>query len=114
MFPRWNLLSILDRNRDKIAFIKKKGKLLGASFFLKLTDKSLDLIKRNKISLKDANTINKLMDENGRNIHFIGVLADGTKTILKGLRKVIKKTSPKTISWFKPDMDRIHFIKVGG
>jgi len=114
MFPRWNLLSLLDKNRDKIAVIKEGKFIKGAALYLKLTDNSLSLIDAGVINLKSPDTIRELIKENGDNIHFVGVLADGTRTILKGLKDVIKRNSPKTISWFKPDMDSVHFIKVRG
>ena len=58
--------------------------------------------------------IEKMIKENGRNIHFLAVVADGQKTVLRGLREVIYKENPSTTTWYKPNMDRIHFIKFGG
>ena len=81
---------------------------------MKLTDNTLNAIDLGVISLKDPEVIVKVLEEDGDNIHFIGVLADGLKTVLRGLREVIRKENPKTISWFKPEMDRVHFIKLGG
>lgn len=114
MFPKWRLLSIIDRNMDKVAFIRKDGELKGAALFLKLTDATLFGIDVGFISLKDPEVINNIIKENGDNIHFIGVLADSGRIVLRGLREVIKKENPKTVSWFKPEMDKVHFIKLRG
>ena len=111
-FPIWKLLSIVDRNADKVVYVRDRGVLKGAAFYLKLTDQSLHLVDLGVISLKERDIVENLIQEDGDNVHFVCVLADNAKTILKGLRQVIKKESPKTISWFKPDMDKIHFVKL--
>ena len=112
-FTRWRLLSLIDRNTDKVEVIRDK-EIKGVALYLKLTDKSLNLLDFGVIDLKSPEVVTELIKEDGDNIHFVAVLADGAKTILKGLRKVIKKHNPKTITWFKPNMDRIHFVKLGG
>ena len=114
MFPKWKLLSILDKNMDKVAFIREDGKLKGAALFFKLTDSTLFGVDVGFISLKDPEVVKKVIEENGENIHFIGVLADNMKTVLRGLKEVIKKENPKTVSWFKEDMNKVHFIKLRG
>lgn len=114
MFPKWKLLSIIDNNLDKVAFIRENGNLKGAALFFKLTDSTLFGVDVGFISLKDPEVIKRIIKENGKNIHFIGVLADNMKTVLKGLRQVIEKENPKTVSWFKPDMNKVHFVKLRG
>jgi len=112
MFPRWRAISLIDRNQDKVAFIKEDGILVGVAFYFKLEDNTLKGVEHGFISLEDPELIAQLLEQNGRNIHFLGVLADSGRIVLKGLRGVIKKENPKTVSWFKPDMKEVHFIKL--
>lgn len=112
-FPRWKLLSLIDRHTDKVAVIRDGG-IKGAALYLKLTDNSLNMIDLGVVNIELPEVITELIKENGDNLHFVAVLADGAKTVLKGLKEVIRKENPKTVTWFKPDMDRVHYIKLGG
>lgn|SRR3990167_10319639 len=105
---RWQLLSLLDRNEDRVVIIKENEKIKGSALYLQLTDETLWQIKYGFIDLKNPETVNRMLREQGDNIHFLYVLADGVKTILRGLREVIKKENPKTVSWYNPEMTKFN------
>ena len=96
----WQLLSLLDRNEDKIAIVKKNGKLTGVGMYVRISDETLWKIEYGFLDLTNPITMGELLKEDGDNIHFLFVLTDGYKTIMKGLKEVIRKENPKVISWF--------------
>ena len=111
MMPFWKFLSILDRYEDRIAVIEdENGKFKGAAIYVRLTDEVLNDILLGNLSMTSVEDMEEILAEEGKNIHFIRVIADGPRTILKGLKQVIAKENPDTVSWYKPDMDGIHFV----
>ena len=109
-YPFWKILSVIDRKQDCMVFIKDGSEIKGAALFLRLTDKSLEDLLMERIKFNNSFDMFNLMNEKGDNIHFIQALADGQTTLLRGLRKVIKKFKPTTVSWYKPDMKKIHIV----
>lgn len=107
----WQLLSLLDRNQDKIIFIKENGEYKGAAFYLRLSDDNFLKIITGEYDLKNPEHLNFLLKDNGENIHFIYCVASNMRPILKGLKKMIKFENPMSVSWFKPDMDRVHVLQ---
>ena len=109
-FAFWKLLSLMDRHRDKLICVKEDGKILGSALYLRLNDEDIKNIIYGEISIGNPEIAQDLLSRKGDNIHFIYVFADGEKTILKGLKKVIKKENPRSVSWYKPNME-LRFIK---
>ena len=101
----WLLLAY----EDRIVVIKEDG-IKGVALYFKVSDETIKNIEELKIDLTNHTNVNRCLAENGDNVHFFLLAADGVKTILKGLKMVIEKENPKTISWFSPDMKQF-FIR---
>ncbi len=86
---------------DKIVVIQH-DKIEGVAVYLTLSDETFNELKNFKLEGDD------LFTEQGRNVHFIILAADNGHVILQGIKEVIKKERPKTISWFNPDHTRLH------
>lgn len=110
----WQLLSLLDKNEDKVITIKENEEFKGSALYIRISDDDLWKIEYGFIDLTNPKEIVQLLNSKGDNIHFLYVLADGQKTILKGLREVIKKENPKTISWFNPEMTKLNKFNLKG
>ena len=61
-----------------------------------------------QLDIRNIEIIKALTLENGLNIHFLLLASDSYKTIMIGLRRVIKKHNPRTISWWEPDFSYLH------
>lgn len=107
----WQLLSLLDKNEDKVVVVKENNNFKGAALYVRLTDETLWKLRYGFMRVDNAWDIQQMISEKGQNIHFLYLLADGTTTILKGLREVMRKENPKTISWFSPDMSKFNMWK---
>src|SRR3990167_6281695 len=105
---RWQLLSLLDKNEDKIIIVKENGKFKGSALYVKLTDETLWKLEWGFIDIKNPDDIKQMLSEKGNNIHFLYVLADNFKTIRKCLREAIKKENPKNVSWYNPEMTKFN------
>ncbi len=110
----WQLLSLLDKNEDKVIVVRENTVLMGCGMFVRISDEQLWKLQYGFIDLTKPNEIQELLNSKGENIHFLYLLADGIKTILKGLREVIKKENPKTVSWFNPSMTKFHKFTLKG
>lgn len=106
----WQLLSLLDRNEDKIVFIKEGNEFRGAAFYLRLCDDNFLKVIMGEYDLSNPEHIHYLLTDKGDNIHFIYCVGS-MRPILKGLRKMIKYEKPMSVSWFKPDMEKIHIVQ---
>lgn len=109
--PRWRLLSLLDKNEDKVVYTLENGKLVSAGFFVRITDTTLAKMKLGFVDIKNYTVIQELLQEKGNNIHFLFALGDGYKSIRKGIRKMIKRENPKSVSWYKQDMSKLNVFK---
>ncbi len=94
-------IKFFDMFPNRLVIQKEDGRIRGVAMFMKLTDDSLISILRGEIDLYEDGMMGKLMSEDGEHIYFIGVVADGMKFILKGLRDIRKAYNPITISWVK-------------
>ena len=110
-FPMWQILSFIDRNSNKIIVYRDKhDELVGAGMFLTLTDESLlNIINERKLT-ENRDIAREFLKEEGNNIHFVFVVADSAKTILSGLRFIIKEKNPDTVSWYNPE-GKLTFIQ---
>ena len=93
----------LAQHADKFV---KVGNIKGMAVFLTLTDETYERLEEFDIS--KVETLIPMAQERGENLHFVVVAADGLRTIRKGLRKVIRRLNPKTVSWWSPDFKRLH------
>jgi len=108
----WQILSLLDRNADKIITIKKDGKFMGTALYARISDETMDKIKSRTYDVSKPEDINMILSGNGNNIFFLYLLADGTRTILQGLKQVIKKEHPDNVCWNSIDMTKLNIFKV--
>ena len=115
-FPKWKILSFIDRHQDRIVSIYKKDKIVGFSIYLKLTDETLYKVFCRDFEFKNFEAVDSALKENGRNIHFIMLVSDGIGIIRKGLRNIIKNENPETISWFNREINKLFFydLRRGG
>ena len=109
--PRWRLLSLLDKNEDKVIYTIRNGKLASAGFFVRITDTTLAKMKLGFVDIKNYDIIQELLQEKGNNIHFLFALGDGLTSLRKGIRKAIKRENPKSVSWYKQDMSKLNVFK---
>ena len=95
--------------KERVIRVCDGDKLKGIAFYFKLTDKTLEGVRNKSIDLTNPDIVNKCFEENGDNIHFFSVVADGYKTIMSGLRETMNNNI-KSVSWFSSDMKRF-FIR---
>ena len=105
----WKLLSLLDKNCGKIAFNKDGDKYTCVAFYLKLSDDNFADVVLGRYDLTKNEVLEHLVEDNGENVHFILCIADGARSILKTLRKIIRYEKPSTVSWFNP-VDKLHLV----
>ena len=99
VLPKWKLLEFLNHKNIKIALEKENNLLKCVSLYIKLNDKCIsELISGNKLA---QDILRSTEDSSGDNIHFLAIVSDNTKCILRGLKKIINSEHPKTISWFR-------------
>jgi hypothetical protein len=89
----------------------------GFGFYLKLTPEWLEQIRSNPRLLTDPKIMEKLLLQDGKHIHFIGAYIsancfDGLKAMIKGIREVVKKYHPESISWHNKDLTKFIFRRM--
>ena len=57
---RWQLLSLLDRNEDKVITIRENGEIKGSALYLRLTDETLWKLEYGFIDLKNPEVVSKV------------------------------------------------------
>jgi len=107
---RGELTNILEDNEDKVVSVKENGEFLGAAIYLRLENESMEKLVSGKLDLTKPEVYEEVLGEMGNHIHFVCVLADGSGTILKGLKEVINKYNPETLTWYTPDMKRFRSV----
>lgn len=90
---------------EKIIVIREP-EIKGVAVYLTLSDETYKELEKHDIS--NVNVLSNLIREQGDNIHFVLLAADGLKTIMLGIDEIKKKRRPKSISWWSPDMRRLH------
>ncbi|MDI6732317.1 MAG: hypothetical protein QME16_00090 [Planctomycetota bacterium] len=113
-FAYWQILSLLDKNEDKVITVKDGDKFLGAAMYARVTDDTLWKLQYGFMKVDNPQDALQMLSEKGQNIHFLYLLAGGAKIILRGLREVVRKENPKTISWLSPDMSKLNIWKGRG
>ena len=100
------LIKALDVHQDKIVVVHDKDIVLGVALFATLTDETFQNLEH--IDIANVETLASLLAEEGKNIHFFLLTANGVGTILAGMKAAIRERKPRTISWWSPDMKRLH------
>ena len=111
-FTKEQVKNLLENYSNQIIVVRDNDEIKGVSFYLKLTDETFEGIKNKILDITNIDMINKSLQEKGNNIHFILLVADRVKTIIRGLREIIKKENPKSISWFSPNMKNLFIRKI--
>lgn len=93
------------RHKDRFVIVRD-DKIRGVAIFLSLSDETYAKLKEYDITKVDV--LIRLFEEYGPNVHFVLLCADGTKTIMQGIKEVKKRVKPKTISWWNPDLTYLH------
>ncbi len=102
-----NLEFTIERFNDHIVIVRD-GSIKGVAVYLRLSDETFSILKTLDLSQGSEEMANRLFAEHGKNIHFIILTADSFRTIKEGMRQVIEKETPKTMSWFNPGHTRLH------
>jgi len=84
----------------------------GFGFFIKLKAEQLEQIKHNPALLTNPEIMKDLLFQEGKNIHFIGVYGKRLSSIRQGIREVINKENPNSISWFSKDMSKFIYRRL--
>jgi hypothetical protein len=94
----------IEYHENRIVIVRK-DEIKGIGIYFKLTSEGFEAIKSSHAFI---NEFGYLFGEHGDHVHFIIVAADSMKTIREGMRRVIAKERPKTISWFNPENTELH------
>jgi len=89
----------------------------GFGFFVKLNDEWLEKIKYNPLLPANPEVMKILLTQEGKNIHFIGVYGNdvirrGLLSMRQGIKEIIRKENPKSISWFNKNMNNFIFRRI--
>jgi hypothetical protein len=90
----------------------------GFGFFIKLNDEWLEKIRHNPLLLTNPETMKVLLTQEGKNIHFFGVYSKHNgihkefSACKQGIKEIIKKENPDSISWFNKDMSRFIYRRI--
>jgi len=106
------LLLTLKRFADRVIAIYDGDEIVGVSVFVLLNDDKMWMVK----DIKHANITNliEMLSSEGSNLHFLIIAAKGYSVIRKGLRELIARHEPETVSWWNPYTTRFHNYKIGG
>ncbi len=99
--------NIVSEYRDCIVPVYESGILKVVGIYFKLNDETLNKVVDRELDLSVPENVVFCRKQNGRNIHFFLCVSEKMKLILKGIKMLIKRENPKTISWFSPDMKDI-------
>jgi hypothetical protein len=95
---------------DKFIVIRNNGSINAIGFYFKLSDKLLEDFKNNRLKVDSAEDIDKCFNSDGDNVLFAFASGD-FKSLRKGVKEVIKKENPKTVSWMKADLSKPFIYK---
>lgn len=95
---RETLFIALTNHIDKVVTLNNVEGITGVAIYLTLSDETYKDIAN--IDISSVKTLTALLEEDGNNIHFILVATHGFENIRAGLRDVVSKVRPKTVSWY--------------
>ena len=99
----------LTNHPEKIIVIRD-NEIMGIGVFLTLNDETYKRLEM--IDIRRIDVLQALALEVGRNVHFVLLVAKDLRTIMRGLRQVIRNFKPKTVSWWSPDFRKLHKYEV--
>lgn len=107
-----NIGHLFNAHNDKIIVVKNE-RINAVGFYFRLTDETYNDLKNRKINLITLGVFQKCLEENGKNIHFAFTVANGFRSLREGIREVIRKEKPLTVSWYNSKMTKFFNRKVG-
>lgn len=99
----------LDNHPDKVVILRDK-EIDGVAVFLTLSDETYASL--GDFDIRKTEVLVELLHDKGRNIHFILLAAKDLRTIIKGLKSVIKTNNPETVSWWNPSFTKLHRYRI--
>lgn len=111
---RWNLPD--NFIRTFVSKMVNEDKVIAESeafaFYVKVDDETLKKIHTDPGYIMNHDNLKEMLNGTGDNVHFFGLISTSTKgpvthSIIKGLKDIIEKEHPKTISWWNRTMSRI-------
>ncbi len=105
---REQMLQAFKNHGDKV-IICRDDKIKGVAVFVNISDETLAGLE--KMDVTNYDIMCGLLSEHGRNLHFVLICTDGLKTMMIGRDFVKRKYKPKTISWWNPDLTKLHIYK---
>lgn len=106
------VVGILIAFGDQIYYAIQDDHVLFLALYLKLDDRTLAVVKEHPEVLKDPHFLIEKMNCGGH-VHFVAAVGD-KRFIAVGIRETIQKEKPKSLSWYKTEMDKFHNIRIGG
>ena len=103
----YQVMLAVDAYKDQMIVVKDDD-IKCVAIYLKLTEETLNILT--KEMLEDVESLRCMFQERGSHYHFILLAAQGAKVILKGIEEV-KKRGADSISWFNPQMTKLHKYK---
>lgn len=107
--PEWKLREIVKKYHKNIIINRGNKGLRGVALFLKVNDRYIENILNGNVKYNSFDEL--FLIPFGENILFIGLIADGFKTIRDGIRKIINKENPKSIGWFNHKKERFFVLR---
>jgi hypothetical protein len=80
--------------------------IICCAVFLTLSDDTF--LNLEHIDISRVDVLTELIKESGPNIHFVLLATKGLKPIRTGIRLIKERLHPKTISWWSPDLTKLH------
>ena len=96
----------LHRFKDRLVVIRNKGKIKGVAVYLNISDQTFRDLEMLDISTEDV--VRSLASQHGPNAHFILACGGGYATIRMGVEELKRRKLHKTISWWSPDLKKLH------
>lgn len=103
------LMTALEIHASKVIVVYKGEAIAGVGIYLTLDDDTYEHIESFDMSRVDV--LSRLLVQTGQNFHFVLLTADSSATIRTGLR-IAKALNPKSISWWNPEMTRLHKLNL--
>ena len=96
------LENMIVQHGSKMVYSKKGDVFRGVVMWARIGDESLArIIDKKHYSVKDMQA---MLAEDGDNLHFLFLICEDSKDLLRGLRFIVNRERPKTVSWFNPEM----------
>lgn len=103
------ILQGITNHSDKFVIVRD-DKIKGVGIYLTLSDETFS--KLESLDVTRVDILSGLLLECGPNVHFILLCADGYKTIVAGVNYIKKVINAKTISWWNPDLNKLHIYNI--